>query len=59
MGVFATNAEGLRVSNAGEQLDILLVEDNPNDAELAIRAMQMSGHTPVLVHVDDGVRAQT
>ena len=45
------------MSNAGEQLDILLVEDNPNDAELAIRAMQMSGHTPVLVHVDDGVRA--
>jgi CheY-like chemotaxis protein len=47
----------LQVSAVEQPIDILLVEDNPNDAELAIRAMRMSGHAPSLLHVDDGVRA--
>lgn len=47
----------MQLSAVEQQVDILLVEDNPNDAELAIRAMRMSGHAPSLVHVDDGVRA--
>lgn len=37
--------------------DILLVEDNPNDAELAMRALgKVSGNVAVH-HIDDGVRA--
>jgi CheY-like chemotaxis protein len=38
-------------------MEILLVEDNPNDAELAtlaIRQARFSGH---IAHVDDGVKA--
>jgi CheY-like chemotaxis protein len=39
------------------QLEILLVEDNPQDAELAIRALKK--HMPVshLLHVSDGQEA--
>ena len=45
------------MSAVEQHVDILLVEDNPDDAELAIRSMRKSGHAPRLVHVDDGVRA--
>ena len=38
-------------------MEILLVEDNPNDAELAILAMRQARFTGRIVHVDDGVRA--
>lgn len=39
------------------QVDILLVEDNPDDADLALRAVRGSGRAPRMAHVDDGVRA--
>ncbi|MBI3375646.1 MAG: response regulator [Betaproteobacteria bacterium] len=45
------------MNTTGRHVDILLVEDNPNDAELAIRSTRKSGYAPRLVHVDDGVRA--
>jgi two-component system, response regulator len=38
-------------------LTILLVEDNPDDAELALRAFAEAKVTNPLVHVQDGVEA--
>src|SRR5262245_19781311 len=38
-------------------VDILLVEDNPDDAELTLRALRKSINTDRLVHVDDGAKA--
>ncbi|MFA6506789.1 MAG: response regulator [Treponemataceae bacterium] len=40
-----------------KQVDILLVEDNPNDAELAIRALKKNNLANNLVHVSDGEEA--
>jgi len=40
-----------------KQVDILLVEDNPNDAELAIRALRKNKLANNLVHVKDGEEA--
>ena len=39
------------------QLEILLVEDNPNDAELAIRALKKRNLANNLIHVEDGQAA--
>jgi two-component system, response regulator len=38
-------------------VDILLVEDNPNDAELAIRALKKQNIANKLIHVGDGAAA--
>jgi two-component system, response regulator len=38
-------------------LDILLVEDNPNDAELTISALERHNLANHLVHVEDGAAA--
>ena len=38
-------------------LEILLVEDNPHDAELTIRALQKRNLANHLVHVSDGQEA--
>ncbi len=38
-------------------LEILLVEDNPNDAELAIRALKKRNLSNNLIHVEDGQAA--
>lgn len=40
-----------------ESLEILLVEDNPYDAELVIRALQRCNLAQHLVHVSDGQAA--
>jgi len=40
-----------------EQIEILLVEDNPNDAELAIRALKEHNLANKLVWVKDGAEA--
>jgi two-component system, response regulator len=37
--------------------DILLVEDNPNDAELAIRALRKQNLANKMIHVSDGALA--
>jgi two-component system, response regulator len=42
---------------ASEKVDILLVEDNLDDAELAIRAFRKSGVLPNLIHLKDGEEA--
>ena len=38
-------------------VDIILVEDNPDDAELVIRALRKSGISNALVHLKDGEEA--
>jgi two-component system, response regulator len=41
----------------GNAAEILLVEDNPNDAELAIRALKKNNLANNLVHLEDGQEA--
>lgn len=41
----------------GNVTEILLVEDNPNDAELAIRALKKNNLANNLVHLEDGQEA--
>jgi two-component system response regulator len=41
----------------GNIAEILLVEDNPNDAELAIRALKKNNLANNLVHLEDGQEA--
>lgn len=38
-------------------VEILLVEDNPDDAELTLRALRTISATERLLHVDDGAKA--
>ena len=45
------------MQNEGQELDILLIEDNPNDAELTLRALRASVAGARVAHVDDGVKA--
>lgn len=40
-----------------KKADIVLVEDNPDDAELVIRALRKSGISNPLVHLHDGEEA--
>lgn len=40
-----------------DKVDIVLVEDNPDDAELVIRALRKSGIKNPLVHLKDGEQA--
>jgi two-component system response regulator len=42
--------------NTGK-VDIILVEDNPDDAELSIRALNKNRITNVLLHLKDGQEA--
>jgi CheY-like chemotaxis protein len=39
------------------ELDVLLIEDNPNDAELTLRALRAAVAGDRVTHVDDGVKA--
>lgn len=39
------------------EIEILLVEDNPNDAELAIRALKKNNLANHIIHVEDGEEA--
>jgi len=45
------------MTNNGGIVEILLVEDNPTDAELAIRSLKKSGLANNLVWVKDGAEA--
>ncbi len=38
-------------------VDILLVEDNPRDAEMTIRALKKNGLANRLIHLEDGAQA--
>jgi CheY-like chemotaxis protein len=51
------SSEGNLVNAAGSQVDILLVENNPDDAALMMRALSSLERAPAVVHVDDGARA--
>ena len=39
------------------QVEILLIEDNPDEAELAIRSLRKNNLANNLVHIDDGAEA--
>ena len=43
--------------NESNSVEILLVEDNPRDAELTIRALKKKHLADTLFHVEDGVEA--
>jgi two-component system response regulator len=43
--------------NENNPVEILLVEDNPRDAELTIRALKKNNLANHLVHVEDGAEA--
>ena len=43
--------------NQMEPVEILLVEDNPNDAELTIRALKNRGLANHLLALEDGAEA--
>lgn len=43
--------------NEADIVEILLVEDNPRDAELTIRALNKRHLSKGLIHVEDGVEA--
>lgn len=43
--------------NEGHELEILLVEDNPEDAEIAIRALRKFNLADGIIHVWDGKEA--
>lgn len=40
-----------------DEIDILLVEDNPEDADLTMRALKKNKVTSRILHLDDGVSA--
>ncbi len=40
-----------------DDVDVLLVEDNPDDAELTLRALRKTNAADRLLHVDDGAKA--
>jgi len=40
-----------------QNVDILLVEDNPNEAQLTIRSFKKSNVANRLIHIDDGAEA--
>ena len=42
---------------SNHQVEILLVEDNPNDAELCLRALSTNNISNHVVHVKDGAEA--
>jgi two-component system response regulator len=42
---------------ASEEVEILLVEDNPDDADLALRALRKSNLANRIEHVSDGAEA--
>jgi len=44
-------------STFSEAIDVLLVEDNPNDAEFAMRALRRGPTAPRVAHVEDGAKA--
>ena len=44
-------------NNQYETVEILLVEDNPNDAELAMRALKKNNITNRILHLKDGEEA--
>jgi len=43
--------------NESNAVEILLVEDNPQDAELTIRALKKNNLANKLIHVEDGAQA--
>lgn len=43
--------------NSKNNVEILLVEDNPNDAEMTLRAFKKSNFSNKIVHVLDGEKA--
>ena len=53
----STSFEDVLTSEQNLDADILLVEDDPNDAELVRRALKRAGAVASIVHVQDGAEA--
>jgi two-component system, response regulator len=49
--------ENFQINEQNSRLEILLVEDNPNDAELAIRAFKKNNLAKKVLRVSDGEEA--
>jgi two-component system response regulator len=49
--------EELMAMAGQDEVDILLVEDDPDDAQFALRALSRSATQPRVLHLDDGARA--
>jgi two-component system, chemotaxis family, response regulator Rcp1 len=47
----------MEAKNSWKPIEILLVEDNPGDARLAVEAMKESKFKNTLHHVEDGINA--
>lgn len=43
--------------NKNREIEILLIEDNPNDAELTIRALKKNNLANRIIHLKDGAEA--
>ena len=39
------------------EIEVLLAEDNPGDAELTMRALRKSNMANAIIHVEDGLQA--
>jgi two-component system, response regulator len=47
----------MNVPSESQQVEILLIEDNPHEAELAIRNLKKHHLANNLIHIDDGAEA--
>jgi two-component system response regulator len=56
LSILPCHAKGKTMSDTNT-IEILLVEDNPRDAELTIRALKKHNLASKLFHVEDGVQA--
>lgn len=45
------------MTDIAPEIQVVLIEDNPNDAELTLRALRATVASERTVHVDDGVKA--
>jgi CheY-like chemotaxis protein len=45
------------MNSFNEVVEILLIEDNPNDAELTMRAFKRNNLSNKIIHIDDGEEA--
>jgi two-component system, response regulator len=57
MGVFGLTQPLINLEMNNQEVEILIVEDNPNDAELTLRALRKQNLANNVVHLPDGAEA--
>jgi two-component system, response regulator len=57
MGVFGLTQSLNNLEMNNQEVEILIVEDNPNDAELTLRALRKQNLANNVVHLPDGAEA--